>query len=299
MVCYLIPNAGGRSKIKWGHCMSAKRLALPAFVGAMMLAGCGLVVPEIRDFPNNTSAAKNNVLVQAIIRSIHCELEDAVTSVINADADTAKANGYFYAQFLGNWGAQVGLTLQMEEKTIVSPNAVYLPPSSPHSIFTLSGGLSGTADATRVDKVNFYYKVSELYLGRNQKCYRDDNPPSDSLLIKSDLKLGEWLDAMVNGVATGNITAVGKQNVLQHQITFEVTTSGNITPAWKLVRATVNQSGSFLTASRDRKHDLVVTFGPLDTSQSGSFLIPIAESAHFSSQLTSGITSGFKSALGQ
>jgi hypothetical protein len=271
--------------------MSAKELALPAFVGAMMLAGCGFVVPEIRDFPNNTSAAKNNVLVQAIIHSIHCELEDAVRSVIN--------EGDFYSTFLKEWGAEVGLTLQLEEKTTVNPNAVYLPPSPPSSIFTLSGGLTGTADATRIDKINYYYTVQDLYNGRTQKCVRDNNPPSDSLLIKSDLKLGEWLDAMVNSAATGQVKAVGKENVLSHQITFEVTTSGDITPAWKLVRATFNQSGSFLTASRDRKHDLVITFGQLDHSKSGSFLKPIAESAHFSSQLTSGITSGFKSSRGQ
>lgn len=279
--------------------MSAKGLAFSALLSAALLTGCGLAVPEIRDFPNNTSEAKNNLLVQAIIISIHCELEDAVTSVINADIDTAKANRYFYAQFLKKWGAQVALTLQMEEKSIVSPNGVWAPVSPITSVFTLSGGLTGTADATRVDKVNYYYKVSELYLGRDRKCYRDDNPPSDSLLIKSDLKLREWLDAMINGVASNVITSVGKENVLSHQITFEVLTSGSISPQWKLVEGTINQGDSLFTTSRDRKHDLVITFGPLDTTQSGNFLIPIAESAHVSSQLVSGITTGFKNALGR
>src|SRR5450432_985163 len=230
--------------------MPAKRRAIPALLSAMMLTGCGVLVPQIRDFPANTSEAQNNLLVQAIVVSVHCELEDAVTSVINADANTAKANGFFYAQFLRKWGAQVALTLQMEEKSIASPNGVFLPASPLTSVFSLSGGLSGTADATRTDKVNFYYKVSELYLGRGRKCDRDVNPPADSLLIQSDLKLREWLDAMINGVASGVVTSVGKQNVLSHQITFEVITSGNITPAWKLVRGTINQSGSFLTASR-------------------------------------------------
>ena len=280
--------------------MSIVRFVLLALLSSAILSGCGLFVPEIRDFPNDTTEAKNNELVEAIVVSIHCELKDAVTSVINAGIDNARVNGsYNYAQFLQKWGAEVALTLQLDEKTIASPNAIFLPPSPPSSIFTLNAGLSGTADATRVDKVNYYYKVSELYLGRNGKCYRDFNPPSGSLLIQSDLKLREWLDAMVNGVATGHITSVGKQNVLSHQITFEVTTSGNITPAWKLVRATVNQNGSLLTASRDRKHDLVLTFGPLDTSNSGTFLVPIAESTHVSSQLASGITSGFVNALQQ
>lgn len=277
--------------------MSAKRLS--SLVLALMLAGCGAFVPQIRDFPNNATEAKNNELVQAIIVSIHCELKDAVTSVINAGADSARINGYDYARFLREWGAQVGLTLQMEEKTIVNPTAVYMPISPPSSIFTLGGGLSGTADATRIDKVNYYYKVSELYLGRNGKCYRDDDPPSGSFLIQSDLKLREWLSAMINGVATRHVTSVGKQNVLSHQITFQVTTSGNVTPAWKLVTGTINQGGSLLTASRDRKHDLLITFGPLDKSQTGSFLVPIAESTHVTSQITSGISSGLKSATGQ
>jgi hypothetical protein len=238
-------------------------------------------------------------LVQAIIVSIHCELKDAVTGVINDDIITAKANRALYAEFLQKWGVQVALTLQLDEKTTISPNAVALPAAALSSVFTLNGGLSGTADSTRVDKMNFYYKVSELYLGRNQKCYRDDNPPADSLLIQSDLKLREWLSMMITGVASGHVTSVGKQNVLSHQITFDVATSGNITPTWKLITATINQSGTFFTTSRDRKHDLIVTFGPLDMTQSGSFLVPIAENTHISSQLTSGITSGFKSALGQ
>ncbi len=279
--------------------MSAKGLALSALFSAVMLTGCGLFVPEIRDFPNDTTEVKNNLLVQAIVISIHCELEDAITSVINEDAATAKANGFFYAQFLRKWGAEVALTLQLDEKSIVSPNGVYTPISPLSSVFSLSGGLSATADATRIDKVNYYYKVSELYLGRDRKCERDKNPPPDSLLIQSDLKLHEWLSAMVTGVASGVITGVGKQNVLSHEIAFDIATSGNLTPAWKLVRGTVNQSGSLLTASRDRKHDLTITLGPLDTTQSGNFLIPIAESAHVSSQLISGVTTGFRNAVAQ
>ncbi|MBR1271366.1 hypothetical protein JQ629_28170 [Bradyrhizobium sp. AUGA SZCCT0222] len=279
--------------------MRKKGISLSTLLSVVTLTGCGVLVPEIRDFPNAGSAAQNNLLVQAIVISIRCELQDAVTNVINADVDTAKANRFYYAQFLKNWGAQVALTLRMEEKSSISPNGAYLPVSPLTSVFSLSGGLSATADATRVDKINFYYKVTELYLGRDRKCIRDTNPPRDSLLIQSDLKLGEWLDAMINGSATGIITAVSNKNVLSHQITFQVTTAGNLTPAWRLVRGTVNQSGSFLTASRDRQHDLVVTFGPLDTTQSGSFLLPIAENSHTSSQLISGVTTGFKSALGQ
>jgi hypothetical protein len=50
--------------------------------------------------------------------------------------------------------------------------------------------------------------------------------------------------------------------VLSHEVKFDVSTVGGITPAWKLVTGTINTSGTFLAASRDRSHDLTVTFGP-------------------------------------
>jgi hypothetical protein len=262
---------------------------IPALVGVAMLGGCGLFVPEIRDFPNNTSTVSNNLLVQAIIISIHCELEDAVTRVINDDIATAPANRFYYAQFLRKWGAEVALTLTLDEKSVVNPSGIYAPLSPLTSVFTLGGGLSASAEATRVEKVNYYYKVSELYLGPNRKCERDVNPPRDSLLIQSDLKLYEWLSAMINGTATGIITSVSNQNVLSHEITFDIVTTGNLNPAWTLVRGSIDQGTTLLMGSRDRKHDLLVTFGPLDKSQSGTFLTPIAEQTHISSQLISGI----------
>lgn len=263
-------------------------LVLLTLFGSLALAGCGMVVPQIRDFPNNYNSAKNNELVHAIIESVHCELEDAVTRVINAGAD---------AKFLKDWGAEVALTLNLEESSTISPSTVYLPNATVTQTFTLAGGLSAKADATRVDKVNSYYPVSELYLGRNGKCPRPNNSPPDSLLIQSDLKLGEWLSAMVTGVATGQITHIGNKNVISHQITFELTTTGDITPAWVLTRATINKSGKLFTTSRARKHDLLVTFGPADPSKKR--LIPAAETAHFASLLTSGVTTGFKNALNQ
>jgi hypothetical protein len=271
----------------------------PALICAAMLTGCGLSVPETRDFPNNTTPVSNDLLVQAIIISVHCELEDAVTRVINDDAATAHANGSFYAQFLRGWGAQVALTLTLDERSIVNPTGTYTSASTLLSIFSLSGALSATAEALRIEKVNYYYKVTELYLGPHRKCERDINPPRDSLLIRSDLKLYEWLSAFVTGAASGVITSAGKQNVLSHEIAFELVASGSLTPAWTLVRGSVNQGGALLTGIRNRRHDLLITFGPLDNTQSGSFLIPIAEQTHISSQVISGVSGGLRNTPGQ
>jgi hypothetical protein len=205
-----------------------------------------------------------------------------------------KRSAEAYDKFLKKWGAQVALTLRLDEQTSVSPSGLF---GLPHAAFSLVGGASGTADATRVDIINFQYKVSELYLGPEGKCQRDTSAPTDSLLIQSDLKLREWLDVMFLGVATGQITRLSNKNVLSHQVTFDVTTSADVTPAWKLANGAINQRGLFLKVSRDRKHDLLVTFGPIDKTNSGNFLIPIAETTHELSQLTSGISTGFQNSV--
>jgi hypothetical protein len=53
-----------------------------------------------------------------------------------------------------------------------------------------------------------------------------------------------------------------KQNVISHEVKFEVTTAANAIPGWKLTQIAINQSGTGITASRDRTHDLTITFGP-------------------------------------
>jgi hypothetical protein len=141
--------------------------------------------------------------------------------------------------------------------------------------------------------------VKDLYLRDGQVCDASGEDPSGSFLIRNDLKIAELLDLRIAPAATGNATTPdgGDKNVLSHEITFEVVTSGGLTPTWLLTRATINGSGSFLSGSRDRTHDLVITFGPLDKPRGGKSLIAIAEQSHFASQLTSGVSTGFKSAL--
>ena len=96
--------------------------------------------------------------------------------------------------------------------------------------------------------------------------------PVTSLLIQSDLKFKDWLYDQVTTAVTGETQVpVGtdtpvKQNVLSHEVSFEVVTTGGINPAWKLTEANFNQSGTFLQATRDRTHDLLITMGPGDNA---------------------------------
>jgi hypothetical protein len=275
------------------------------FLLACGLGGCGTYVPDMREWPNNNEAGAT-ALVHAIVRSVECELKNAVTGAVRADVSQARlrASHRAYTDFLNDWGAEVAFTFTIVEKSSVNPAAVWLPPSPASAVFTLGGDASLSAQSTRVEKLNFFYTVKDLYLRDGQVCDASREDPSGSLLIKNDLKIVELLDFRISPAVTGIATSPndantssGDKNVLSHEITFEVTTSGDLTPTWVLSRATVNATGTFLGASRDRTHDLIITFGPLDKAHGGRSLIAIAEQSHFTSQITGGIATNLKPVL--
>jgi hypothetical protein len=69
--------------------------------------------------------------------------------------------------------------------------------------------------------------------------------------MQSDLGLAEWLQDNVTEADTGRIQYALdysdgplKTNVISHQIKFEVTTTGNVTPGCKRKISQVNQSST-------------------------------------------------------
>ena len=56
---------------------------------------------------------------------------------------------------------------------------------------------------------------------------------------------------------------------------------GGINPAWILTEATVNQGGTFLQATRDRTHSLLITMGPGNNAG----LTGAARDAHLASSI--------------
>ena len=134
------------------------------------LVGCGTDVPDLREWPpNETEEQRNQEMIQAIVRSVRCELRNAVSAAIDTDKglSLSRDSKRAYADFLYGWGAEVLLTLTIIEKSGVSPSAIGTPPTSP--IFTVAGGLGLSAEATRIEKMNFFYTVRELYMPEGQK----------------------------------------------------------------------------------------------------------------------------------
>jgi hypothetical protein len=236
--------------------MSAMRRVV-SLTTSLLLAGCGLYVPEIQDFGDKVSGQQ---LVESIAYNVTCEVQDAIDEIYNNKDHQIKST------FLDTWGVNIALSLQVEEKGSVNPLVNWLPPSPANAIFNLSAGGTLSSDATRQDKLNSYFTVAHLRaLGPCDPATR----PGGLLLMQSNLGLDEWLIANLTAENTGKANYATdysdgplKQNVLSHEIKFDITDTGNVTPGWKLTRVMVNQSGNLLSATRDRTNDLTITLGP-------------------------------------
>src|SRR5262249_43763169 len=147
------------------------------------------------------------------------------------------------------------------------------------------------------DKMSFYYLVPALL--KEPYCatgvqHGDDN----SLLVRSDLKLKEWLQDYLSAIGTKEgqapVTADGalKDTVLSHDIKFDITTSGNITPSWVLTRANINPTGPLFSTSRDRTHDLAITLGPGDAT---GFIGNAAPNASAANQIGNAVATSIQS----
>jgi hypothetical protein len=264
-----------------------------------VLGACGTYVPEIQELPY--SAVDGQLLVKEIVRNVHCEVKRAVTYVIEEDKRLASQNGVRLAPWLeNNWGVTIQLTLTIDEKGSVDPSLTSTP-NAVSALFTLGAGGSVSSQATRIDTLYSFYTVKDLYtLPKN--CARA-NPAQGSFLLESDLKLREWLVDTVLTSATGDVNYPSKidgplkDDVISHEVKFEVDTSGSITPTWTLTRVTINPTSPFLSASRNRTHDLIITLGPTD--QTSKRAGPVATTAQLSSAIGLAVANGIKNTLGR
>ncbi len=231
----------------------------------MAVGSCGVFVPELQESiphggqPSEQEGLDGQTFVNSVVFNVACEVRDAIVQFYRDYPD---------GSFMNSWGVQVTLNLQVEEKSSANPTANWTPPSPATAMFNLGLGLTGSADATRIDKINWFLPVSQF----RGKPPCGNQRPDGILIFESDLRLREWLYDAINATKTRNVDfsneASGpfKQNVISHEVKFEVITSANAIPGWKLARVTVNQSGTGLTTSRDRTHDLTITFGPAISS---------------------------------
>ncbi|MER9414027.1 hypothetical protein [Mesorhizobium sp. M0589] len=254
------------------------------------LASCGTQVPRIEELP--FGQGEEQLLIQAIIQSVHCDLSNAVKEFIKADSEhPPRAAAWF-----DNWGIQMALTLTIEEKTTLNPGLKWKVPTPLVSALTLGASATGTATATRMDKSNYFYTVKELETMDYCKSGIQPKRGSHSPLIRNDLRLGDFLFEQLSLSATrvagypDSAKGIFKQNVLQHQVKFQVLTAVGVTPTVTLVRASFNDGGTTFDTRRDRTSDLLITMGPLDPTQENPSLAPEAENAHLAQQIKAAVS---------
>jgi hypothetical protein len=235
--------------------MSVTRFVLLAFT-SLSASGCGLYVPGIQEIPGDSKAGQD--FVGAIVTNITCEAQDAFYDLYRDYPKT----------FMDGWGVQITLKLTVDEKGSLNPTVNWLPPSPVTNVFNLAAGGTLSSDASRLDTLNSYYLVSDL---NKRRCPVEIR--GGPFILESDLKLKEWLYDVVLANGSGNVhferdvnNGPFKENVISHEVKFDIVSSGNLTPTWKLTRVQVNPTGNLLTLSRERIQDLIITIGPADST---------------------------------
>lgn len=244
-------------------------LLLATISSALFLTGCGTYVPGYQEFPG--TANDGELLVRAIAESVRCQVQGAVQYLLAQDRKAAVKNrGLRSTTWFDSWGIQYSLTLTVEESSSVNPGLTWAVPSPASSVFTLGAGAKLSSTATRQSKMNFFYTVKELQEAPPCAPVSDVKYKAQSFLIRDDLGLKDWLVnySLIVASGAGNVPTNDKTPLKDEAFTddvkFEVVSSGDLSPAWKLSRLDVNKEGSLLSASRDRTHELLITYGPID-----------------------------------
>ena len=101
--------------------MRARSLVVSIMVACLssLNEGCGTYVPALADYGDE------GLLVQSIVTSIHCDVANAVKKFVDRQGRSDPVASEWY----NHWGAEIALTLAIDDLSSVSPNAVGMPPS--------------------------------------------------------------------------------------------------------------------------------------------------------------------------
>jgi hypothetical protein len=235
----------------------------------------------------------------ALVRSVVCELSYAVTIAIRNDLHLASLRPDLktYGSFLADWGVEVATDLTVTENSTLAPGFSWTP-TKPISI---AAGVGAEAVSSNENKYNVFYPLSQLYRPDLFKVENETRPCRDPLgqkegspLVDIDLQIVPLLESRIQIVSLGLADdpktmqdVMGVKNVLTQTVSIKEKISGNVTPKWEFTTRNVNPSGTFLSAGRERTHQLVFTFGPMAADKRQ--LTPLAEQFHLNEQLKAGL----------
>jgi hypothetical protein len=238
------------------------------------LAGCGLYPPQHHEFW--ASDVSTTYKVANIAAQVKCELARGVQA-LNRDGAT----------WINSWGALVTFTLDTTEKTTLVPGLSFNRPlptaitSFPgledvktDQIFKLGIGAQLSSEAQRKGGVVFFYTAQELRKMKTEGGCVPSVPAEGFLFLESALNLDRWLystaSLQTTGLAVFPTLKAEKgylnQNAITETIKFDVVSSGNATPSWKLVRISANENTTLFEGRRERSQQIDIAFGPLEAA---------------------------------
>jgi hypothetical protein len=197
------------------------------------LAGCAIATPNIKeiwdaDIPADPETKRPSITGAAQIafeikKRVYCELKEAVQAtskidIVESDSLTGKQRVKQKGLIPTSWGAQVTLSLQVDETISLNPGVSFnevLPNAvrvfgvgksvtvGQSTGLSIGGALSSTA--TRIDKINPYYSIANLAkpLHPDSICRGESKDPfvraglstakSSPLIVQSELGIKDWL----------------------------------------------------------------------------------------------------------
>jgi hypothetical protein len=301
--------------------------------------GCGLTVSQLPEVWESSDPYATAHMELQIKQAIFCELRKGALEArrLNSSQYIYQNRNVTSAQDVplpDSWGAQVTLTLTVDEKSSLTPSVSIKDPIKPATAFgqTVSqsftsafGGILSSQDV-RYDKFNFYYSVSDLVLhaGPADICGTPPTallgPPSTSspFINATNLGISSWLPSAIavtdfqrssRGAANGEGPALGSSgsfasDSITYDNKFVIISDANVAPTWNLVRFGTGTSALF-ELNRTRTHELLITIGPGSTQtktdpKTGKKTVVNAgpSSAAVNSHLASEIGSAVAAAIG-
>jgi hypothetical protein len=286
---------------------AAIRIAVSAMV-ALAPIGCGVGVSQLPEAWDRGDSNATADMEMQIKRAIFCELRKAARAARGGDSFKIAYHGVNVTSaadepFPDSWGAQITLTLTVDEKTTLSPGLTIKDSLNPGLLRSqpvaqnFSFGLGGTLSKqnVRYDKFNFYYNAETLAdvpsegdicstpisnLIGPHKLLGPRIIRSSPFVDASNLGIVDWLPGAVSVMAfqrssrankNGEGPALGSSGSFvadsaTYDNKFIIVSSANATPSWSLVKVTTANS-SLVDMNRTRTHELLITIGPGQTTE--------------------------------
>jgi hypothetical protein len=215
-------------------------------------SSCQPKIPEIEGL----DPLSGQQFVHTISFNIWCELHDAFSRL---------RKDYPAGTPFDTWNVEMNLSLAYDEQQPIASGLLFVPaiPKKQNSAATTNTNLSANTTATRVQKIDQYYLVSDL---EKVQCGEDARPHGAGLL-GSDLKLAEWLYDEADVMTTRKLWTVGhsddRTNSLQHEVKFATVIGGPPgSTGGAMPSVADNSNGSSISVGRAQTYDLLITLAP-------------------------------------